>query len=101
MRCGVELQVERLIRRPGQTVCRCHAGVLEPLNGVVRQRVAAVFRDEPEKVADSAMGLTAALTHKAPASAGPVIDDKLLKDLDPKPAVNTRAGQATGAIWVL
>ncbi len=65
----------------------------------VLKRVAAVFRDEPEKVADSAMGLTAALTHKAPASAGPVIDDKLLKDLTQRmvPAVDPVHGGMQGA----
>jgi uncharacterized protein YyaL (SSP411 family) len=65
----------------------------------VLQRVASVFRDEPEKVRESAEGLTAALQHKNAAGAAPVIDDQLLRDLTARmvPAVDPQHGGMQGA----
>ena len=65
----------------------------------VLRRVAGVFRDEPEKVAGSAEGLTQALQHKPPSGPVPVIDDRLLKDLTQRmvPAVDLEHGGMQGA----
>lgn len=65
----------------------------------VLRRVASVFRDEPEKVAGSAAGLTQALQHKPPSGSVPVIDDRLLKDLTQRmvPAVDMEHGGMQGA----
>jgi len=47
----------------------------------VLQRVAGVFREEPEKVADSAQALTHALSEPRGGSEAPTVDDRLLKDV--------------------
>jgi len=65
----------------------------------ILKRVAAVFRDEPEKVAENAQALTEAIANPAGASTAPVIDDKLLRDLTARlvPAIDARHGGLQGA----
>ena len=66
----------------------------------VLKRVAAVFRDEPEKVAESARELTAALKREPrEGAAAATIDDRLLKDLTVRlvPAVDPVFGGLQGA----
>ncbi|MFN3625091.1 MAG: thioredoxin domain-containing protein [Hyphomicrobium sp.] len=65
----------------------------------VLKRVAAVFREEPQKVADSALGLTEALQQRSQSAAAPVIDDRLLRDLTLRmvPAVDMEHGGMQGA----
>ncbi|KWT66354.1 Thymidylate kinase [Hyphomicrobium sulfonivorans] len=65
----------------------------------VLRQVAHVFRNEPEKVAENARALTAAVGQPNPASAAPVIDDRLLRDLTQRlvPAVDSVRGGLQGA----
>jgi uncharacterized protein YyaL (SSP411 family) len=65
----------------------------------VLQRVAAVFREEPDKVAENATALTDALTNPHQATTAPTIDDRLLKDLTTRmvPAVDAVHGGLQGA----
>ncbi|MTD94950.1 DUF255 domain-containing protein [Hyphomicrobium sp. xq] len=65
----------------------------------VLQRVSAVFREEPEKVAENANALTAALQNPDQATTAPMIDDRLLKDLTTRmvPAVDAVHGGLQGA----
>ncbi|HWK34044.1 MAG TPA: DUF255 domain-containing protein, partial [Hyphomicrobium sp.] len=65
----------------------------------VLQQVAAVFRNEPEKVAENARILTAAVAQPRQASAAAVIDDRLLKDFTQRmvPAIDAVHGGLQGA----
>jgi uncharacterized protein YyaL (SSP411 family) len=65
----------------------------------VLQRIAAVFREEPEKVAENATALTDALKSPHQATTAPTIDDRLLKDLTKRlvPAVDAVHGGLQGA----
>jgi uncharacterized protein YyaL (SSP411 family) len=65
----------------------------------VLQRIAAVFREEPEKVAENATALTDALKSPHQATTAPTIDDRLLKDLTTRmvPAVDAVHGGLQGA----
>jgi uncharacterized protein YyaL (SSP411 family) len=65
----------------------------------VLQRIAAVFRQEPEKVAENATALTDALKNPHQATTAPTIDDRLLKDLTARmvPAVDMVHGGLQGA----
>jgi uncharacterized protein YyaL (SSP411 family) len=65
----------------------------------ILQRVAAVFREEPDKVAENAQALTDALKHPHQATTAPTIDDRLLKDLTTRmvPAVDGVHGGLQGA----
>ncbi len=65
----------------------------------VLQRVAAVFHEEPEKVAENATALTDALQNPHEATTAPTIDDRLLKDLTTRmvPAVDAVHGGLQGA----
>jgi hypothetical protein len=65
----------------------------------ILQRVAAVFREEPDKVAENATALTDALKSPHQATTAPTIDDRLLKDLTTRmvPAVDAVHGGLQGA----
>ncbi len=65
----------------------------------VLQRIAAVFREEPDKVAENATALTDALQNPHQATTAPTIDDRLLKDLTTRmvPAVDAVHGGLQGA----
>jgi len=65
----------------------------------VLRRVAAVFRDEPDKVAANARALTESLRDTPRASIAPAVDDRLLKDLTQRmvPAVDPVHGGMRGA----
>jgi uncharacterized protein YyaL (SSP411 family) len=65
----------------------------------VLQRIAAVFREEPDKVAENATALTDALQNPQQATTAPTIDDRLLKDLTTRmvPAVDAVHGGLQGA----
>ena len=65
----------------------------------VLRRIAQVFRDEPDKIADNAAQLTAHLGAPSISSGGPQIDDALLRDLTQKmiPAVDPVHGGIKGA----
>ncbi|KAB2944123.1 MAG: thioredoxin domain-containing protein [Hyphomicrobium sp.] len=65
----------------------------------VLKRVAAVFREEPKKVAENARALTAAVERPHEPARGPVIDDRLLKDLTTRmvPAIDPVHGGLQGA----
>jgi uncharacterized protein YyaL (SSP411 family) len=65
----------------------------------VLRRIAQVFRDEPDKIADNAAQLTAHLGAPSISSGGPQIDDALLRDLTQKmvPAVDPVYGGIKGA----
>ena len=66
----------------------------------VLQRVAAVFREEPQKVAETARELTAVLeAAPEPSPSAPGIDDRLLKELTTRlvPAVDPVHGGLLGA----
>jgi uncharacterized protein YyaL (SSP411 family) len=65
----------------------------------VLRRIAAVFREEPDKVAESARALTETLKAPTQAAAGPTVDDRLLKDLTTRmvPAVDPVHGGMQGA----
>jgi uncharacterized protein YyaL (SSP411 family) len=58
----------------------------------VLKRISAVFREEPDKVAENAKALTDALQHPHQGSAVATVDDRLLKDLSLSPAIATIAG---------
>jgi uncharacterized protein YyaL (SSP411 family) len=65
----------------------------------ILQRIAAVFREEPDKVAENATALTDALQNPQQATTAPTIDDRLLKDLTTRmvPAVDPVHGGLQGA----
>jgi hypothetical protein len=65
----------------------------------VLRRVATVFKDEPEKVADSAHALVEALKRSPRAGSSLAIDDRVLKDLTTRmvPAVDAVRGGLQGA----
>ncbi|HEY8245767.1 MAG TPA: thioredoxin domain-containing protein [Hyphomicrobium sp.] len=65
----------------------------------ILKRIATVFREEPEKVAENAQALTEALAHPHQPSAAPKIDDRLLKDLTTRmvPATDPVHGGLQGA----
>ena len=65
----------------------------------VLRRVATVFREEPEKVAENAKALTDALAQPQRTSDAPAIDDRLLQDLTARmvPAIDPVHGGMQGA----
>ena len=65
----------------------------------VLRQVSAVFRNEPEKVAENARILTAAIAQPRQTSAAAVIDDRLLKDFTERmvPAIDAVHGGLQGA----